>query len=149
MTDERLSRKRFIDWALRLGGLAAAGSVLYPTVRYLSPIQTAGANGPVELTDDELAKIKAQQFVITKVGTRKILILRDSQGAYRAVDAKCTHEGCTVAYLPAQQIISCGCHNGRFDLDGRILGGPPPKPLVQHDVVADASGKVIVTVKAS
>ena len=149
MTDERLSRKRFIDWALRLGGLAAAGSVLYPTIRYLSPIETSGSNGPVELTADELAKINAEQFVITKVGVRKILILRDPQGTLRAVDAKCTHEGCTVRYLPGQSIILCGCHNGRFDLDGRVLGGPPPKPLAQHDVVADASGKVVVTVKAS
>jgi len=50
------------------------------------------------------------------------------RGRLRATSAKCTHEGCTVRYKADESIIWCACHNGRFDLDGRVLSGPPRAP---------------------
>jgi Rieske Fe-S protein len=47
-----------------------------------------------------------------------------------AFSAKCTHEGCTVTFLPGQSVIWCPCHDGRFDLNGRVLSGPPPQPCL-------------------
>jgi Rieske Fe-S protein len=34
-----------------------------------------------------------------------------------------------VGYQPDLGCIRCACHEGRFDLDGRVLSGPPPAPL--------------------
>jgi Rieske Fe-S protein len=30
--------------------------------------------------------------------------------------------------------IWCACHNGRYDLTGKNVAGPPPRPLEAFDV---------------
>jgi len=62
----------------------------------------------------------------------------------RALSAKCTHEGCTVSYVPGESLIWCACHNGRYDLQGRVLSGPPPKPLAEYAVHRDSDGTIVV-----
>jgi menaquinol-cytochrome c reductase iron-sulfur subunit len=41
----------------------------------------------------------------------------------------CTHMGCTVRWEPDLDAYRCPCHFGRYDADGRVLGGHPPAPL--------------------
>jgi Rieske Fe-S protein len=43
--------------------------------------------------------------------------------------AICTHLNCTVCYQPGENRIYCACHEGYYDVDGRVLAGPPPRPL--------------------
>lgn len=42
---------------------------------------------------------------------------------------RCTHFGCTVAWEPEQEVYACPCHDGMFAPDGRVLAGPPSRPL--------------------
>jgi len=65
------------------------------------------------------------------------------------LDAKCTHEGCTVQYVPGEDVVWCACHNARFATDGRVLSGPPPKPLPSYDVRRDEDGTIVVTPEAA
>jgi len=30
--------------------------------------------------------------------------------------------------------VWCACHNGVYDLEGRNVSGPPPRPLERYDV---------------
>jgi Rieske Fe-S protein len=46
----------------------------------------------------------------------------------------CTHLQGTVQYRADQESIWCACHNGYFDLSGKNVAGPPPRPLDQFDV---------------
>ena len=55
-------------------------------------------------------------------------------GAYRALSATCTHLLWTVQYRPDLKEIWCPCHNGIYDLNGRNVSGPPPRPLDVFDV---------------
>jgi Rieske Fe-S protein len=120
--------------------------VFYPVIRYLTPLPLSGPTGPVRLTRAEVAKLEHEKFIIVPVGHSRILVLEDSGGELHALDAKCTHEGCTVRYRPGDAIIWCACHNGRFDLRGRVLAGPPPRPLAQHTVQRDSEGGIMVSV---
>jgi Rieske Fe-S protein len=140
------SRRSILDLLLRVGVVGWLGSALYPVIRYLTPLPLSGPTGPVRLTPAEVAKLERQKFTIVPVGRSRVLVLEDSDGELHALDAKCTHEGCTVRYKAGDEIIWCACHNGRFDLRGRVLAGPPPRPLAQHAVQRDSEGGITVSV---
>lgn len=47
------------------------------------------------------------------------------------LDSRCTHLGCTINWKADAQAFICPCHDGKFGMDGKVLGGPPPRPLDQ------------------
>jgi menaquinol-cytochrome c reductase iron-sulfur subunit len=55
-------------------------------------------------------------------------------GPDRAVifDVHCTHMGCSVHWNSAAKRFLCPCHGGVFDASGRVVSGPPPRPLDQY-----------------
>jgi cytochrome b6-f complex iron-sulfur subunit len=58
------------------------------------------------------------------------IALEDVNGEVRAFSAVCTHLGCIVKWQPGpNQVWFCECHRGKYDRDGRVTGGPPPRPL--------------------
>jgi Rieske Fe-S protein len=101
--------------------------------------------GPTRLTRAEIETLDRKPFVIVPVGGARVLVLRDQTRKLHALDARCTHEGCTVQYVPNEAVIWCACHNARFDLEGRVLAGPPPKPLPRYVVREDSAGDVLIT----
>jgi cytochrome b6-f complex iron-sulfur subunit len=135
---QRHTRRSFLDLLLSVSAVAWLGSVLYPVLRYLKPLSLPGPSGPVRLTRAEVAKVEVDKFAIIPVGRERLLVFEDPKGELRALDAKCTHEGCTVRYVARDALIWCACHNGRFDLEGRVLAGPPPRPLARHTVLRDS-----------
>jgi menaquinol-cytochrome c reductase iron-sulfur subunit len=44
-------------------------------------------------------------------------------------DPRCTHLGCPYHWVAEAKEFQCPCHNGRFSIDGCVVGGPPPRPL--------------------
>ena len=40
--------------------------------------------------------------------------------------------------------IWCACHNGFYDLSGRNVAGPPPRPLEEYQVNI-ANGDIVVS----
>jgi Rieske Fe-S protein len=48
-----------------------------------------------------------------------------------------------VQYRPDLQQIWCACHNGHYDLNGRNVSGPPPRPLRAYDVNVNGDELVI------
>jgi len=142
----RRSRRNVLDFLLKLGIFGWFASVFYPVISYLKPLPQSGATGPVRLTRGETAKVERDKFTIVPVGARRLLVFEDPAGEVRALDAKCTHEGCTVRYVPGESLIWCACHNGRFDLHGRVLSGPPPRPLAEHAAHREPGGTIVVAV---
>ena len=140
------SRRSVLDLLLRTSVLGWLASVFYPVLRYLKPLRQTGPTGPVRLTRAEIVKVEQDKFAIVPISGQRVLVFEDPSGELRALDAKCTHEGCTVRYLPRDALISCACHNGRFDLEGRVLSGPPPRPLARHTVMRDDDGSITVAV---
>ena len=75
------------------------------------------------------------------------LWLYRGDGGFHALSAVCTHLQCTVQYRSDREQIWCACHNGFFDLAGRNIGGPPPRPLDPFDV-AVRQDEVVVSRRA-
>ncbi len=137
-------RRSVLDVLLTAGVGGFILAVLYPVLRYLKPMSAPSPGGPQKLTPEELAKLARERAVITRLGSSRVLVFEDPQQRLRALDARCTHEGCTVQYVPGDSVIWCACHNGRFDLDGRVLAGPPPRPLGAWSCAREPDGSVVV-----
>jgi len=138
------TRRQFLDMVLGTAIAGTVGSILYPIIRYLKPLPASGPAGPVRLSDGDVEKLRQTKFVIVPVAGKRVMVLRDSKGGLRAFDARCTHEGCTVQYLSRESAIWCACHNARFNLDGNVLAGPPPRPLPTYAVREDADGAIML-----
>ena len=67
-------------------------------------------------------------------------------GAVSFAIARCTHEGCTVQFVPGESVVWCACHNGFYDLSGNVVSGPPPRPLERF--VVNQRGEDIVVSRA-
>lgn len=58
------------------------------------------------------------------------ILIRAADGSYNAFGQKCTHLSCPVHYATERARLECPCHEGGFDArTGRVLYGPPPRPL--------------------
>lgn len=66
---------------------------------------------------------------------RPIIVIATTQGSFRAFSAICTHLGCIVKWDGATGTIICPCHAGVFGPDGKVVSGPPPKPLPEYEVL--------------
>jgi cytochrome b6-f complex iron-sulfur subunit len=139
------TRRRLMNTALGGSFLAWAAAVGFPVLEYLTPPKDSGGSGKLTLDDAQKQELAAKGSLIARIGTDRVLLFKDPDGKVRALSAKCTHEGCTVQYAAAEAVVSCACHNGRFTLEGRVISGPPPRPLTPFVVEGDLGGPLSVT----
>ena len=140
-----VSRRRWIDILLGSSAVAWLAAVVYPVLKYLTPPVDEGGAGKLTLSDAQRDELKAKGFMILRIGTDRVLAIKDGDVKVKALSAKCTHEGCTVQFQAAEGLIWCACHNGKFNLDGRVLSGPPPRPLAAFAVSGDLTGAVTIS----
>lgn len=58
------------------------------------------------------------------------LLFHATDGRFVAYSQKCTHLSCAVFPSTDGERLECPCHEGYFSMrDGRVLQGPPPRPL--------------------
>jgi len=128
-----MKRRTFLDGLIALSGTALGAFVLYPVMRYLVPprIPEAATQRVVAAKKGELA---VGGFKTFPFGAEPGILVRTADGEYRAFSAVCTHLGCTVQYRGDSRAIWCACHDGLYDLEGRNVSGPPPRPLERYDV---------------
>ena len=127
-TPFRSPRRRFVEVLLGGGLFASLVSFVYPVLRYLIPPPVADL-GADEVVASKVGDLKPNGSKIFRFGTRPALLLMTAEGEYRALSAVCTHLSCTVQYRNDLYQIWCACHNGLYDLSGRNISGPPPRPL--------------------
>ena len=87
-----------------------------------------------QVSAGKAAELKANTGKIFNFGSRPALLVHTANGEWRAFSAVCTHLNCTVQYREETQQIWCACHNGLYDLNGKVIGGPPPRPLEEYTV---------------
>ena len=140
-----VSRRRWIDVVLGSSVVAWLGAVVFPVLRYLTPPADEGGASKATLTDAQRVELKAKGFLILRIGTDRVLAIKDGDVKVKALSAKCTHEGCTVQFQASEALIWCACHNGKLNLDVRVLSGPPPRPLAAFAVAGDLTGSVPIS----
>ena len=136
-------RRDFLNWLLGSWLAGVVGSVVYPISRYLVPPEVPEA-APPSVSAGKAADIPVNSGKIVPFGTQPVIVVRTSTGELRAFSGTCTHLSCTVQYRPDIERIWCACHNGHYDLTGRNVEGPPPRPLDRYDVVLKDDDVLVV-----
>ncbi|MCF7804420.1 MAG: ubiquinol-cytochrome c reductase iron-sulfur subunit [Candidatus Marinimicrobia bacterium] len=126
-------RRTIVNWLLGGGVIAWLSAIFFPVLKYLQPpsIPEAVVSSVKAATVNELANNSSKIF---KFGNKPGLLIKTPAGEWRAFTAICTHLDCIVQYRDDLEHIWCACHNGHYDLQGRNISGPPPRPLEEYDV---------------
>jgi Rieske Fe-S protein len=53
----------------------------------------------------------------------------EDPNSYVAISTRCAHLGCPVRFVEAAGNFICPCHGGVYDFQGKVIGGPPVRPL--------------------
>jgi Rieske Fe-S protein len=58
-----------------------------------------------------------------------VFLVWDGEKQVHAMSATCSHLGCQVRWDSKNKKFRCPCHGGVYDVSGKVLEGPPPRPL--------------------
>jgi menaquinol-cytochrome c reductase iron-sulfur subunit len=136
-----ISRREFITLATAAVGSLIGVVVGLPAIAYLiePSLKTVASDTWIplgKLENFEIGKPSLVTFTRSKVnGWEKstlsygAFILRKSQDEVTVFSNVCTHLSCRVNWDTDKQAYICPCHDGRFDSTGKVIFGPPPRPL--------------------
>ncbi len=145
-TGKLKARRRFLNALLGASTAAWLVSVFYPITKYLIPPESAESNVS-SVKVGKKSDFKRDSGTIFKFGRKPGILLHTSEGDFRAFYATCTHLQCTVQYRQDFGMIWCACHNGKYDLNGVNVSGPPPRPLEPLQVTIKGD-EIFVSVQA-
>ena len=129
----KLDRRKFLNVLLGVGSIGGIFAIFYPLLSFLIPPKTA------EPTVNSVKAGMSKDFPsnssnIIKFGKKPVILIKTDEGNFKAFSATCTHLDCIVQYKNDTKQIWCACHNGTYDLSGRNVSGPPPRPLEEYEV---------------
>jgi cytochrome b6-f complex iron-sulfur subunit len=137
------TRRRFLDWLSRaflgLWGLGAAGAI----GAYLRPPEHGSGMAERTVRVGMLEDFEIGQAQLVRHGVSPFYVVRLDATRIVALSAVCTHVRCILGFDRERRALTCPCHDGRFDLAGQVLSGPPPRPLPSYSVSVRA-GEVFV-----
>ncbi len=128
---DSFTRRRFLEGSAAVLGVAIVGCA---PKEASAPSTSAGADGSIVLTG--LGALEAGKAVPFKFPNGEPgLAFKTAAGQSGAVSAKCTHQGCAVAWSGNEKNpLNCPCHNSNFALDGKVLSGPAKAPLKHYSL---------------
>jgi Rieske Fe-S protein len=140
---ESMTRRRVFTVAVQgLGGLAGAAIVLPAAGFAIAPIFHRGKErwekvGPVSdfVTETYRQVVFTETEGIGDAGKTLAYVrkgspdLEEKADEIIAVSNRCAHLGCPVRFVEAAGNFICPCHGGVYDFVGKVLGGPPVRPL--------------------
>jgi menaquinol-cytochrome c reductase iron-sulfur subunit len=75
---------------------------------------------------------------VNVTGEMLVWVAKTPQEEFRIFDNHCTHLGCPYHWDASAQRFACPCHNGMFDATGKVVSGPPPRPLDYYESKVEA-----------
>ena len=142
-------RRRLLNWFLGTSFGALIAAVVYPVARYVSPPRIPEpSTAQIEAGETNDPAFRDKGFKIVRFGSDPVIVVKAGENDFKALSATCTHLDCIVGFQKDRGRIWCNCHGGSYDLNGRNLGGPPPRPLTPYkvDLVGKSGGPSTIVV---
>ena len=128
--EHQVTRRQFAQFvccsAVALGAGAAAKDKLFAPPVATEPLRVA-----------KLSELPVGGYKLFYYPTEHhpCILVRLAEKEFAAYSQSCTHLMCPVHYRHEKKELYCPCHEGFFSAeDGRVLAGPPPRPLPRYPV---------------
>lgn len=131
---EGKTRRDFLNSIIGIGLFGWLLTIIYPLLKYIVPPKMREPEVKT-IAVGKVDDFKPLSGTIFKFGNKPGILIRRADGEFKAFSAVCTHLDCTVQFDEKIKLIWCACHNGKYDLNGNNVSGPPPKPLTEYQVV--------------
>lgn len=76
-------------------------------------------------------------------------IIKKSDTEVVAFAPNCTHLGCAFRWEQRTKTFLCPCHTSNFDLSGKVLDGPAPRPLDRYLVKIEGTKVMLGSIQPS
>ena len=152
---EQINRRGFLSiatWSIGglislMMGIPAIAYVLGPALarEKIQSWTRLGSINKVELGTPTLFKANIKYNTGWLVEEEKIgvYVLTDNGREFIAMSNICTHLGCRVRWIAEQELFLSPCHNGKFDRQGKVISGPPPRPLDRYELKIESNQLLI------
>ncbi|HEX3742775.1 MAG TPA: ubiquinol-cytochrome c reductase iron-sulfur subunit [Bryobacteraceae bacterium] len=141
---ESLTRRNFYVGAIYgIGALIGAALGVPAAIYLLFPPKIREASQWVEigdvgsLTADSPTEMTFRHNRVDgwKVTSEKATawVVKHADNSITAFGPQCTHLGCAYHWDDGKTEFICPCHNSFFSIDGKVLGGPAPRPLDRYE----------------
>jgi len=148
------TRRNFYSTAINGLGSLIATALALPAALYLfvgaRAEKRAGFVEAAKLDDLQIGKPREVTFERTivdgwRTSREKTIawVVRTDAKSVVAYSPQCTHLGCAYHFEESQNQFVCPCHDSLFSIDGKVLGGPAPRPLDRYNVRVDR-GKLLI-----
>ena len=152
---ETVTRRRFMTLSAHGAGAAAAAAFTLPALGFAvgnavferPPVRWEPVGVPEDFPNDTyVPKVITMTTGIGEAGKTTVYLrarnpdidsdpnpperdgtVYDEQ--FIAVSTRCMHLGCPVRFVAASERFICPCHGGVYDFQGKVVGGPPVRPL--------------------
>jgi menaquinol-cytochrome c reductase iron-sulfur subunit len=135
------SRRSFLGWVI--GGLGALCGLIVglPVIGSLgAPAWQRRREGqwidfgsienlPLGAPRQLRATFQARDGWYVRSVQQAVWVIRTDEQHYTVFHPRCTHLGCAYRWEAEKREFACPCHGGRYDITGRVIGGPPPRSL--------------------
>jgi cytochrome b6-f complex iron-sulfur subunit len=141
MSEQKVSRRDFLNITWGAAGLLAATELGLVGLRFLSPRSVEGEfGGTFNLGSPDQYPVGS----VTPVEAGRFYLVRLDDGGFLAIYRRCTHLGCAVPFDQGTGEFVCPCHGSAFTADGDVLNPPAPRPLDLFALSINADAEIVV-----
>ena len=134
-----ISRRRLMAYAWIGAAAIVMGELIFGTFAFLWP-RRKGPKVETVFIAGKVTDFKVGEIIPFR--KERTFVLR-TEGGFLAMSAICTHLSCVVNWNEMLKKFECPCHGAKFNLNGEVLEGPPPRPLDLYKLQLVA-GNVVV-----
>jgi cytochrome b6-f complex iron-sulfur subunit len=128
------TRRSFLTWLWLALGILAVVEAVWVIISFLRPrkprVEEEGFGSIIEAGQTE----SFEPGSVTAFPRGNFYLARLEGGGFLAISRTCTHLGCTVPWIQAENSFICPCHASTFDITGNVINAPAPRALDLFEV---------------
>ncbi|OSX75495.1 hypothetical protein BU14_0234s0022 [Porphyra umbilicalis] len=152
-----MNKRNTMNLLLAGAATTVALAALGPYTYFFVPKSAGGTGGGLAARDAAGSVLKAQPYLASHAaGSRELVLGLQGEATWLIVDtdkalepfalnAVCTHLGCVVPWVPAENKFKCPCHGSQYDRNGKVIRGPAPLSLALEHVDVSGDGEIVLS----